>query len=207
MGRAVARALLTGPQATEADARIFEATIAVLARRGTREATMDDVAAESGVSRATLFRRFSGKDELFERALTREIGLLLAGLAQRFQVITDPTEQVIEGFLTCMRLNDHILFRTTDPERRTDLVDALCHGDPSPIALVHYAVRSNIAKNQAAGKIPPGLPDLQADALIHICIGYLAAPSVAIDLTDPNAVRTLARVAIAPILTGSTIAQ
>lgn len=34
-------------------------------------------------------------------------------------------------------------------------------------------------------------------------IGYLAAPSFAVDLTDPAAVERLARAAVAPILTGT----
>lgn len=193
----------TVPGGDDTDAKVLDAALRVLARRGTREATMDDIAAESGVGRTTLFRRYTSKDQLFERALARDMGRILDDLAERFTTVTDPTEQVVIGFITGLRLGDHILFRDADQVRRAELLQALSHGDPSPISLGYKAVRANIAKAQAEGKIPVRDPDAQADALIHLMIGYLAAPSLAVDLTDPAAMERLARAAVAPILTGT----
>ncbi len=191
------------PGGDDTDAKVLDAALRVLARRGTREATMDDIAAESGVGRTTLFRRYASKDQLFERALARDMGRFLDDLAERFTVVTDPTEQVVIGFIAGLGLGDHILFRDADQVRRAELLQALGHGDPSPISLGYKAVRANIAKAQADGKIPVRDPDAQADALVHLMIGYLAAPSFAVDLTDPAAVERLARAAVAPILTGT----
>lgn len=164
---------------------------------------MDDIAAEAGVGRTTLFRRYTGKDQLFERALARDIGRILAGLADRFTEVTDPTEQVVLGFLTGLELGDHILFRDADPLRRAELIQALGQGDPSPVTLAFEAIRANIGKAQADGKIPVRDPDAQADALVHLIIGYLATPGLAIDLSDPAAAERVARAAVAPILTGT----
>lgn len=185
------------------DARVLDAALRVLARRGTREATMDDIAAEAGVGRTTLFRRYTGKDQLFERALARDIGRILTGLADRFTEVTDPTEQVVLGFLTGLSLGEHVLFRDADPLRRAELIQALGQGDPSPITSAFEAIRANIGKAQAAGKIPVRDPDAQADALVHLIIGYLATPHRAIDLADPEAAERVARAAVAPILTGT----
>ncbi|PPJ25509.1 TetR/AcrR family transcriptional regulator [Nocardia nova] len=193
----------SAPSGDATDARVLDAALRVLARRGTREATMDDIAAEAGVGRTTLFRRYTGKDQLFERALARDIGRILADLADRFTEVTDPTEQVVLGFLTGLGLGDHILFRDADPLRRAELIQALGQGDPSPITLAFTAIRANIGKAQADGKIPLRDPDAQADALVHLIIGYLATPSHAIDLTDPAAAERVARAAVAPILTGT----
>lgn len=193
----------SAPSGDATDARVLDAALRVLARRGTREATMDDIAAEAGVGRTTLFRRYTGKDQLFERALARDIGRILADLADRFTEVTDPTEQVVLGFLTGLGLGDHILFRDADPLRRAELIQALGQGDPSPITLAFTAIRANIGKAQADGKIPVRDPDAQADALVHLIIGYLATPSHAIDLTDPAAAERVARAAVAPILTGT----
>lgn len=202
LSRAVSHVLQTGPGADGTDDRVLDAAVRVLATRGTREATMDDIAAESGVSRATLFRRYAGKDQLFERALRREFSRLLADLAQQFTVVTDPTDQVVIAFSATLRLSDHILFRDGDHAHRADLLEVIRAGDPSPLALAHNAIRANITKAQATGKIPPGDPDTQADALIHMMIGYLTVPSLAVDLTDPDGVEHLVRMAVAPILTG-----
>ncbi|WP_280485693.1 TetR/AcrR family transcriptional regulator [Nocardia cyriacigeorgica] len=203
LSRAMTQVLGAVPGGDDTDAKVLDAALRVLARRGAREATMDDIAAESGVGRTTLFRRYASKDQLFERALARDMGRILDDLAERFTTVTDPTEQVVIGFITGLRLGDHILFRDADQVRRAELLQALGHGDPSPISLGYKAVRANIAKAQAEGKIPVRDPDAQADALIHLMIGYLAAPSFAVDLTDPVAMERLARAAVAPILTGT----
>ncbi|WP_104377305.1 TetR/AcrR family transcriptional regulator [Nocardia nova] len=203
LSRAMTLIPRSAPSGDATDARVLDAALRVLARRGTREATMDDIAAEAGVGRTTLFRRYTGKDQLFERALARDIGRILADLADRFTEVTDPTEQVVLGFLTGLGLGDHILFRDADPLRRAELIQALGQGDPSPITLAFTAIRANIGKAQADGKIPLRDPDAQADALVHLIIGYLATPSHAIDLTDPAAAERVARAAVAPILTGT----
>ncbi|MBF6328395.1 TetR family transcriptional regulator [Nocardia transvalensis] len=200
--RAAGRAFDGAQPADATDARILDAAVVVLARRGTRAATMAEVAAAAGVGRATVFRRFAGKDELFERALTREITALLDTLAAALRSIDDPAEQVATGFAICLGLHRHPLLREADPAHRSELFDALTHGDPSPIALAHTGVRAHIAHAQSTGRLPPGDPDAQADALVHVTLGYLLAPSLAVDLTDPTALSHLARVAIAPILTG-----
>ncbi|ATL67985.1 TetR/AcrR family transcriptional regulator [Nocardia terpenica] len=201
--RAAGRALggESGSGATDLDARILDAAVAVLARRGTRAATMGEVAAAAGVGRATVFRRFASKDEVFERALTRELTTLLDTLAQRLATLDDPADQVAAGFATCLRLHRHPLLHGADPAHRAELLDALTHGDPAPIALAHNRVRAHITHAQTAGRMPPGDPTAQADALVHITLGYLFAPSLAVDLDTPGAAETLARIAIAPILT------
>jgi AcrR family transcriptional regulator len=198
----VNQVIRAGPNPDHTNARILDAALRVLTTKGTRQATMDDIAAESGVGRTTLFRRFAGKDQLFERALAREFSTLLSDLAEQFTIVTDPTEQVIVAFAACIRMRDHILLRDTAATNRADLIFALSQGDPSPIALSHHAIRANIARAQQTGKIPPGDPDAQADVLIHLMIGYLTAPSLIADLTDPAAVDRLVRNAVAQILTG-----
>jgi hypothetical protein len=129
---------------------------------------------------------------------------MLAALAQRFQTVTDPVDQVVEGFTAWMGLSSHPLFREIDQIRRAELIQTLGHGEPSPMSIAHKAISANIATAQALGKIPLGDPGRQADALLHIAIGYLAVPSLTDDVTSAAATAHLARIAIAPILTGSS---
>ncbi|MGV9680009.1 TetR family transcriptional regulator [Nocardia sp. NPDC003482] len=200
--RAAGRAFAGARPATgDTDAAILDAAVTVLARRGTRAATMAEVAAAAGVGRATVFRRFSGKDELFERALTREITALLDALAARLATIDDPAEQVAAGFALCLGLHRHPLL-AAEATHRGELLHALTHGPHAPITLAHARVTAHISRAQAEHQLPPGNPSAQADALIHITLGYLLTPSLTVDLTDPHAVEYLAHVAIAPILTG-----
>lgn len=200
--RALAHPRSATASSNAADDQILDAAVSVIASKGAHAATIDDVAAAAGVGRSTIYRKFANKDDLFERALRRVVGQLLDELAHRFAYVTDPTDQVVEGFALWLRLNEHPLLASGDPVRRAEIIDGLTRGDNSAIKLAHKAIRSNIATAQAAGELPPGDPDRQADVLVHLALGYLCAPSVVDDLTDPDAVARLARTAIAPVLTG-----
>jgi AcrR family transcriptional regulator len=179
--------------------RILDAAVAVLGRRGTTEATVDEVAREAGIGRATVFRRFASKDALFEAALTRVVGGVIGAMVERFAEVPDPVEQVVEGFAICMGLDSDPLL--SGPRRqRADLLAALCEGDPSPLSLAFHAVAANLRRAHRDGSIRLGDPDLQADALVHLGLAYLMAPGLAVDLADTDAVRAFARSTIAPVI-------
>ena len=56
--------------ADERRAQIIEAALTCFARRGYRNTTMDDIAAESGLSKGSLYWYFNSKDDLFASAIT-----------------------------------------------------------------------------------------------------------------------------------------
>lgn len=193
------RTLQVGVQAgIDAGDRVLDAALIVLARCGTRHATMDDVAAESGVSRATLFRRFGGKDQLFERAIAREIRNFIADVGQHVAGLDDPVERLVVAFGAALRLRHHVLFAAA-PERPAELLTAFGQGDPSPLDLAHGFIARQLADGQARGLLTPGDPDLRADVLLRVLIGYLTGPEPAFDLDDPDTARRITRTAIGPI--------
>jgi AcrR family transcriptional regulator len=55
--------------ADERRAQIMEAALACFTRKGYNNTTMDDIAAESGLSKGTLYWYFKSKDDLFTAAL------------------------------------------------------------------------------------------------------------------------------------------
>ena len=70
-GRVDRRTRAARAEAGEARDELLAAALRVFARRGYREAGVDEVAAEAGYSKGALYWHFSGKDELF-RALLEE---------------------------------------------------------------------------------------------------------------------------------------
>jgi len=54
---------------TETRARIIQAALACFMRKGYNNTTMDDIVAESGLSKGTLYWHFESKQDLFEAAL------------------------------------------------------------------------------------------------------------------------------------------
>jgi AcrR family transcriptional regulator len=63
------------PRNLQHDASILEATTAILFDKGYAGLTIDGVAAAAGVSRPTIYRRWSSKPELVIAALTHRTGL------------------------------------------------------------------------------------------------------------------------------------
>jgi AcrR family transcriptional regulator len=59
------------PRDPRTDERIIEAAAALLRRRGFERMTVDDVAAEAGVGKATVYRRWPSKDDLAVAAMER----------------------------------------------------------------------------------------------------------------------------------------
>lgn len=59
--------------ADERRAQIMQAALACFTRKGYNNTTMDDIAAESGLSKGTLYWYFKSKDDLFAAAITSSI--------------------------------------------------------------------------------------------------------------------------------------
>ncbi|MGO4436740.1 TetR/AcrR family transcriptional regulator [Rhizobium sp. RAF56] len=62
----------------ERERRILDAALKVFADKGYVGASMDDIAAEAGLSKPTVYQYFPSKDELFTAMLTQERDLMLA---------------------------------------------------------------------------------------------------------------------------------
>jgi AcrR family transcriptional regulator len=65
----------------ELDRRIVDAALACYSRFGVRKSTLEDIAREAGVSRATIYRYFPSKDALLRVVISQEISRILG----RFQ--------------------------------------------------------------------------------------------------------------------------
>lgn len=199
MARAV-RGLGSHPEPDDIETRLLDAAIEVLSERGTQTATIDEVARRAKVGRATVFRRFSSKDQLFERALAQEMRKFLDELQARAGEFDDISERVAEGFAVCIEIVNHPLLRGDSLVARMTAVEAITQGDPAPIELARDYLAAQIDQMREEGRIPPGDSRRQVDVLIHLVLGYLAAPATTIDLGNTEEVRALARETFAPIL-------
>lgn len=200
-GRAIGKVVSHTPAGPDV-VRVYEAALRILAERGAQAATMDDIAAGSGMSRATLFRRFGGRDALFEEAVAHTLHGFLDQITSAFHTITDPTERVAEAFVACLRLRRQLLANETDAAHSAELLTMLTTGDPSAMEIGHRFIADRIQAAQSEGTLPPGNPDMQAGAVIRLTMGYLLLPPAGLD--DETVARDLARRTIAPLLTTPT---
>ena len=105
-----------GPSASGVDTdqsphrvRIIDGTLACLARHGTAKTTVDDIARQSGVSRATVYRAFpGGRDEILEAVVDTEMARLFSALGVRLGNAGDLTTALVGGIVEAStRLREH----------------------------------------------------------------------------------------------------
>ncbi|CUU56208.1 DNA-binding transcriptional regulator, AcrR family [Parafrankia irregularis] len=81
----------------EARARVLEAAVRCLERRGPQEMSLSDVATELGVTRQTIYRYFPSTAQLFAAVASAANERLMLGIRAAVAGITDPAEFVVES--------------------------------------------------------------------------------------------------------------
>lgn len=174
-----------GPRAAEE--RILDATKRCCERFGVSKVTVDDIAAESGVSRATLYRLFpGGKEVLFEAHRVRELTDFFDTLTAEVAGIDDFEDLVVRLIVTAtreLRADDHIaILLASEPGEA--LSQLTVEGLPRIIRVAtEYLmplVQPHLTQGEAARVI---------DLLVRITISYFLAPSDTLDLGDADSTR------------------
>lgn len=195
--------LTTAPErdAGTTEERVLDATLACIARFGLSKTTLDDVARESGLSRATIYRAFpGGRETLFEALLTSEVGRFFEVLRTQLDATDDLEELLVVGVGGAMRfLLDHEALRS---------IVSL-----EPVLLVPQLVfhrLDNVLELATAFAVPylerhlPSRPDAEqaAEHLVRIVLSYTLHPSARVDPHDPSSVRGLVRRHVLPGIVG-----
>jgi AcrR family transcriptional regulator len=92
--------------------RIIEAALACIARDGIGDTSLEDVAREAGLSRATVYLYFRGKDALVAGVVDHEQRALYEGLIAAVGGLRRPEDRVRAGLRYVLRwLRAHAAFR------------------------------------------------------------------------------------------------
>lgn len=110
------------PRVTESDA-VLDAAARRLASHGIAATTVDDVAAEAGVSRATVYRYIGGKNEIVPAVIGRETEEILVRLAEVIASATTPHRMIAEVVATALLAiaGSPVLSRLTSTDLRESL--------------------------------------------------------------------------------------
>jgi AcrR family transcriptional regulator len=171
--------------------RIVEATYACVARRGLAKTTVEDVAREAGMSRATVYRAFpGGRDELISATVAWATLDFFGRLYQRIQGAASLEEMMERGIMFAYRsiVEHEVLQRVmqTEPDKLLPSLTVESNRIRAGIAAVFapYLEKRGLA---------PGV-DLAdaADFLARMVLSYMSAPG-RWDLEDPEQVARLVR--------------
>jgi AcrR family transcriptional regulator len=96
------------PGADPTTEAILDAAVVEFERHGFRRVALDDVARRARVSRTTIYRRFSNKDELVAAVIERENVRLFADIAAELKQAGPQSNYYVEAFtLSIMKFRRH----------------------------------------------------------------------------------------------------
>ncbi|MFI1917009.1 TetR/AcrR family transcriptional regulator [Nocardia sp. NPDC020380] len=176
------------PRRDDIDQRITAATIALLAEHGYAALTLEAVATAAGVTRPTIYRRWSGKAALAAGALAATVPPLDA--ADTGDALADLCALAVVFATTITGTGYAATFFALQAEARHDpeLAEQVCLTHLGPPAV---AVTELIQRGQRAGRIQPGLaPEVVRDLIFGPLIyrwmvaGQPIDPATARELVD-----------------------
>jgi AcrR family transcriptional regulator len=191
--------LETTPEPVGTEERMVDATLRCLTRWGMAKTTLDDVAREAGVGRATLYRLFpGGRESLMQEVVAVETARFLRRLDQRVEAVDSVEDLIVAGVLeAATTLATHEAFQSL-----------LAHEPEAIVPHLAFAEMDAVLRQVSAHAAPyldPWLPDGEtaarvAEWLARIVLSYVCAipaPSAG-DICDEEWVRHLVRVYVLP---------
>lgn len=182
--------------------RILDAAVERFTTFGIRRTTMDDVAAAAGIGRATLYRRFAGRDDIVRATVTREMARFVTTVHDAVRTIDDPGEQLVEGFVTILRAaREHpLLNRLIETEPEYLLPFLTVQGEPV-LAMCRDYLAGQLAAAQRAGTMVDDLdPAVVAELMVRLSQSLLLTPNGVVDANDEEGLRRMARAYFLPAL-------
>jgi len=180
--------------------KILAAAYACIARYGIAKTTVEDVARESGLSRASVYRTFpGGRDELIREVVAWEIGRFFADLAHTVADARGFEEVVEVALLHAHRaIREHDVLQKllmTEPER---LLPAINVETSRFVPLIAAFAEPYLAQET----LRPGIDRREAaDYVARMVVSHIGAKG-RWDLDDPEQVKALVR---AEILAGIVV--
>ena len=182
--------------ATALEVRVLDAAKACCERWGFVKVTVDDIASEAGVSRATLYRLFpGGKDVLFEALRVRELEDFFTRLSNQVAGAVDLEDLLVRTVVAAtheLRDDQHLALMLASEPGET-LSQLTVDGLPRIIrvATVFLAplVDAHLPRRESARLV---------ELLSRLVISYFLAPSAHVDLGDPQSARPFITTFILP---------
>jgi AcrR family transcriptional regulator len=190
--------VLAEPDTDEVGEAILDTALEEFLSYGLRRTTVDVVARRAGVSRATLYRRFDGKDALVQAVLVRECRRFFGSVAAAVAGVSTAEDRLVEGFAVGVRhaRADRLLNRllASDPEALLPYLTT--NGALVVAAAREFLVRQGGAPAPAGDRTPAGVAEL----FVRLAISFTLMPESAIPLDTDGEVRAFARAYLAPLM-------
>lgn len=169
--------------------RMLDATVTCVGRVGMEGLTIEQVAAEAGVGRATVYRYFAGgREQLVREAITWEVAGFFTRLAEEVEATSTFRERLERGLSFAHRsLAEHAVFQHVLATERERLVLSLTDLAPLTLAVVRGYLSGLLEEEELAEGVDV---DQAADYLARMVLSFLTSPG-SWDLDEPDQVAEL----------------
>ncbi len=192
---AVVRRLGTSDRSSQR-IKVVDAALRCLARLGTTKTTVDDIAREAGLSRATLYRIFpGGKEGIFSAVVDTEVARLFSALAVAMGEATDLEDVLVAGISeAASRLTSHAALSYLFEFEPGVIQPVLAFSEGDRLLLV--------ASDFAAPFFGRWLEHDQAlraaEWAVRIVVSYIVNPAQGVDLSQADHARRLVQAFVLP---------
>jgi AcrR family transcriptional regulator len=177
-------------------ARVLVATIVCIGRWGLAKTTLDDIAREAGMSRATVYRLFpGGKDTVVRAAVAAEVDAVRRELEARTAGCDDVEDALVEmvTYATDV-LRNHPALKYLLTHEPVQVLPHLAFGQLDVLLAAATAVAAPLlAPFVAAGDAPRA-----AEWVARLVLSYTIAPSAWFDLANEDDARRLVTTFVLP---------
>jgi TetR/AcrR family transcriptional regulator, repressor for uid operon len=181
--------------------RVAVAALEEFAEHGIRRTSMEDIARRAGVSRMTVFRRFTSKQRLVEVVIAREVHRGMQELDLLWEDAETLEDRLVAGFEFAGRyVRGHPLFdRLLRSEPEVLLPPLTLDGGPV-LKLYRSLIANRLQAEVNAGRAATPDIDGVAEVTARLAISLLLTRDGTITLEDPNSIRRLVNLALLPML-------
>ncbi|MFE3193481.1 TetR/AcrR family transcriptional regulator [Nocardia sp. NPDC059240] len=184
-------------------AKVLDAALLAFLDFGIKRTSMVEVARRGGLSLATLYRRFAGKNDLIQavglsqaRQLVDDIDAAVREPVERDASAEEQITVLFVAFIEALRGNQ-LLDRLLKTEPEIILPYLTVQGAPV-IELGRDYLAEFIARLQAEGKLPQYDPLPLSEMIARAALSMALTPQTVIPVDDPVALRQFARDHIIP---------
>jgi AcrR family transcriptional regulator len=187
--------------ADEAERRMVAAALRCVARWGFGKTTVDDIAREAGVSRATAYRVFpGGKDRLVETVVHHELGRMFHEAETEAAAAETLEDLLCTGIRISMEMltgHDALHYMLTH-EPEAVLPHFAFHRLDGLLAYAAELSRPHLARFLPGERVRPA-----AELVARVVLTYSLNPSDQVNPNDPESIRRLVRTYLLPAMRDS----
>ena len=184
---------------------VLDATLRCVARWGAAKTSLDDVAREAGVSRATVYRLFpGGKDAVLRAVTASEVAAFFARLDSTLRGTETLEDLLVVGITEASKaLNSHAALQVLLAHEPEVILSRLAFHEADEVL---SAVSTFAGPHLTRFLDDPDESARAAEWVARIVLSYTTNPTSAVELEDPESVRRLVAKFVLPgLLTPASV--